>query len=45
MKKELQFLATAFRAEWLKIKGLGLLTLGMAIAAILPLLMFATHIF
>lgn len=45
MKKELRFLATAFRAEWLKIKGLGLLTFGIAIAAILPLLMFVTHIF
>ncbi len=45
MKRELQFLATAFRAEWLKIKGLGLLTFGIIIAALLPLLMLSTHIF
>lgn len=40
-----KYITTAFRAEWLKIKGLGLLYMGIAIAAILPLLNLGIHIF
>lgn len=40
-----KYIITAFRAEWLKIKGLGLLYIGIAIAAIFPILIFGTRLF
>ena len=43
--KELNNIKTAFKAEWLKTKGLGLMYFGIAISLLLPLLNFIIHIF
>lgn len=40
MKLKLQYIFTAFKVEWLKIKGLGLLLTGLIISAISPLITF-----
>ncbi|MEG1475821.1 MAG: thioredoxin-like domain-containing protein [Longicatena sp.] len=44
MKKELNYIKTAFAAEWLKIKNLGLLILAAIFAIIAPVLSFVTKI-
>ena len=41
--KELNNIKTAFKAEWLKTKGLGLMYFGIAISLLLPLLNFIIH--
>lgn len=45
MKTELKYIKTAFAAEWLKTKNLGLLILGLIFATILPLLNIVVQIF
>ena len=44
MKKELNYIKTAFAAEWLKIKNLGLLILAAIFAIVAPVLSFVTKI-
>ncbi|AZA53979.1 redoxin family protein [Chryseobacterium sp. G0201] len=44
MKKELHYIKTAFAAEWLKTKNLGLFVLAVIFAVIAPILSFATKI-
>ena len=43
--KKISTLAMAFKAEWLKIKGLGLVTLALIFALLIPLLFFTIGIF
>ncbi len=45
MQKEFQHIRTAFKAEWLKTKGLGLLYFATGIAVLLPVLSFIIAIF
>lgn len=45
MTSQLKYIGTAFRAEWLKIKGLGLVYTSLAIGAIMPLIILCVMIF
>lgn len=45
MKKELKYIKTAFAAEWLKTKNLGLLILALFFALVLPILSILVQIF
>ncbi|KQR92486.1 hypothetical protein ASG01_11245 [Chryseobacterium sp. Leaf180] len=45
MKKELHYIKTAFAAEWLKTKNLGLMLLAAIVSLLLPVLNFVIEIF
>ena len=45
MLTELRYIKTAFYAEWLKIKGLGLILLAAICAVFIPVFIFIIKIF